>query len=303
MKRFLLLLLPLVLLILSRLWQRAASFARLYAAVDPVTTASLQRFRQTYPARQIKVNDLSWTYLVMGQGEQTILFLHGLAGSYDIWWQQLLALGERCRLVAVTYAPADSLAAMAAGILAILDTEGVERVSVVGSSLGGYLAQYLAATHPERLERMVLANTFPPNEIIAETYRLPVACLPYAPEWLVMAVMRGSYRRTIYPTSGNSELVLAFLREKSYGGMSKADILGRYQAVTEPFTPAATASLGMPVLIIEADNDPLVPPGLRHKLRLTYPDAAVHVLSEAGHFPYLNQPDTYTRILAEFCGY
>jgi maspardin len=282
------------------LWRRPVSLERLYAAVDPAARESLQTFRQTYPARQMEVNGLAWQYVVLGAGEQTILFLHGLAGSYDIWWQQMVALQERYRSVSVTYAPADSLGAMAEGLLAILAANQIEQVNVVGSSLGGYLAQYLLAAHPDRIERAVLANTFSPNEIIARTYRLPVALLPYTPEWLVMAVMRASYRRRIYPSSGHSELVLAFLREISYGRMSKADISGRYRAVTEPFTPASSAAQKIPLLIIEADNDPLIPPQLRQQLRQTYPEAAVHTLSGAGHFPYLNRPEIYTKILDEF---
>jgi maspardin len=296
-------LLPLLLLlVLYYLWRRPVSWARLYAAVDPAPRESLHRFRQAHPARQIEVNGLTWPYVVVGKGEQTILFLHGLAGSYDIWWQQMVALQDRYRLVSVTYGPADSLAAMADGLLAILDAHQIEQVNVVGSSLGGYLAQYLLAAHPDRIARAVLANTFPPNEVIAQTYRLPTALLPYVPEWLVMAVMRASYRQRIYPTSDSSELVLAFLREISYGGFSKADINGRYQAVTEPFTPAATADLNIPLLIIEADNDPLVPPQLRQQLRQTYPEAAVYTFAGGGHFPYLNRPDNYTQILDNFFG-
>lgn len=299
MKRLLSLLL---LLVLYYLWRRPVSFARLYKAVDPAARESLQRFRQAYPARQIEVNGLTWPYVVVGEGEQTILFLHGLAGSYDIWWQQMVSLQDRYRLVSVTYAPADSLAAMADGLLAILAKHQIERVNVVGSSLGGYLAQYLLAVHPDRIARAVLANTFPPNEIIAQTYRLPTTLMPYVPEWLVMAVMRASYRQRIYPTADSSELVLASLRETSYGGISKADINGRYLAVTEPFTPAATADLNIPLLIVEADNDPLVPPQLRQQLRQTYPEAAVYTFSGAGHFPYLNRPDSYTQILDDFFG-
>jgi maspardin len=277
-----------------------ASFDKLYAEVAPAVCESLQRFRQEQPSRQLVVNGLAWEYVVLGKTGPAVLLLHGLAGSYDIWWQQMLALQDRYRLVSVTYAPADSLAGMAEGLLAILAAEQIERVNVVGSSLGGYLAQYLVATHPEQIDRAVFANTFPPNEIIARTYWLPVALLPYVPEWLAMAVMRASYRRRIYPSSDQSELVLAFLCEKSYGGMGKADIIGRYRAVTESFTPANTAVLQIPVLIIEVDNDPLVSPRLRQQLRDTYPEAAVYTLSSAGHFPYLNRPEVYTTILDEF---
>jgi pimeloyl-ACP methyl ester carboxylesterase len=48
--------------------------------------------------------------------------------------------------------------------MAILDVEGVDQFSVVGSLLDGYFAQYLVANYPERVHKAVFANTFPPAQ-------------------------------------------------------------------------------------------------------------------------------------------
>lgn len=275
-------------------------FEQLYAKVDPAQAASLQAFRQSYPPQHINVSGRKWEYVALGGGEETILFLHGMTGSYDIWWQQIAALRDRYRVISVTYPPVDSLEGLAEGVLAILDAEGADKVNVVGSSLGGYLAQYLVATRPERIQRAVFANTFPPNDIIAEKNRTIGALLPYLPEWLVMATLDGSFTDKVYPASGNSELVLAFMLEQSHSRMSKAQVVGRYRCVIDPFTPADPAALGIPVMIIEADNDPLVEEALREQLKTTYPAAAVHTLRNAGHFAYLSMPDVYAEMLEEF---
>ena len=55
----------------------------------------------------------------------------------------------------------------------------------------------------------------------------------------------------------------------------------------------------IPLLIIESDNDPLVPETFRAQVKTTYPGAAVYTFSGAGHFPYLSHPDAYTRVLIE----
>lgn len=55
-------------------------------------------------------------------------------------------------------------------------------------------------------------------------------------------------------------------------------------------------------MIIEADNDPLVEESLREQLKATYPSAQVHTLRGVGHFPYLNEPEAYTALLAGFFG-
>lgn len=272
-------------------------FDRLYAKVDPAVVDALQTFRETHPPQTLQVDGANWEYIAVGQGQETILFLHGMTGAYDIWWQQIDALEEQYRIISVTYPPVQSLEELEAGVLAILEREGVQDFNVVGTSLGGYFAQYLMAKHPERIRRAVLSNTFPPNDLIAEKNRTLGTILPYLPEWLVLSVFRGNFQRTIYPTSGNDELTLAFLNEIGYGRMSKAQLVGRYYCVIEKFvTPTPT----IPVMIIESDNDPLVELTLREQLKATYPDATVYAFSGAGHFPYLNHAQEYIQLLVDF---
>ena len=276
------------------------SFAELYARVDEETAVSLQTFRQSHPVQQLEVDGQTWEYVHFGQGEQAILFLHGMTGAYDIWWQVMENVADEYQVISVTYPPVDSLEEMAQGILAIKLEEEVKLVHLVGSSLGGYFAQYLVAAYPEMVETAVFANTFPPNNIIAEENKTLGGLLPVIPEWAIMGVLKGNTEADLYPAAGNSELVRAFVLEQAYGRMSKAQFTARYHAVIDPFDPPDVAAAGIPVLIIEADNDPLVAEELREMLKETYPDTAVHTLHAVGHFPYLNEPEMYTQLLAEF---
>lgn len=276
------------------------SFAEVYVHVDEATAVSLQTFRQTHVPQQLDVAGKIWEYTLFGQGEQTVLFLHGMTGAYDIWWQVMDNLAANYQVMSVTYPPVDSLAGMAEGVTAVLDAEQIESVNLVGSSLGGYFSQYLLATYPDRVETAVFANTFPPNDTIAEENKTLGGLLPIIPEWAVMGVLKGSAEDSLYPAAGNSELVRAYVLEQAFGRMSKAQFLARYHAVIDPFTPPDLAALGIPAMIVEADNDPLVAEPLREMLKATYPEAAVHTLHAAGHFPYLNEPDRYTELLTNF---
>ena len=278
------------------------NFEELSSKVDPNSAASLLAFRQEHPLQQINVAGVVWEYISFGQGDETIIFLHGMTGAADIWFQQMLALKDDYRVISLTYPPVDSLDAMSQGVLAILKQEGVSKINLVGSSLGGYFTQYLVANYPEKIESAVLANTFPPNEIIAEKNKTIGALLPYLPEWLVMNVLRGSFEGDVYAASGNSELVLAYLLEQSYGRMNKEQVVGRFRCVVDPFAAPDVEALGVPVMIIEVDNDPLVEEVLREQLKATYPGAALHTLRAVGHFPYLNSPDEYTALLDGFFG-
>ncbi len=276
------------------------AFEELYSEVVQGVTQSLVAFRSANPTKTVEVNSLAWEYVALGQGEEVIVFLHGMTGAYDIWWQQMEALQGKYRLIAMTYPAAGSLAEMAEGVMAILDAEGVDQFNVVGSSLGGYFAQYLVATFPQRVQKAVFANTFPPNDLIAEENRVVGALLPYLPEWLIMNVLSGSIRESVIPTSEYSALVLTFGLEQTGGRMSKGQVIGRFKGVIDPFSDADLDALGIPVLIIESDNDPLVAPVLREELKTVYPSAEVHTFSGAGHFPYLNRADEYTRIIDQF---
>ena len=120
------------------------------------------------------------------------------------------------------------------------------------------------------------------------------------PEWLIMDVLKGGIVENVYPAAGHSEIVLAYMMEQLGGRMSKAQEVGRFRCVVEPFEAADINALGVPVLIIEADNDPLVELALRVQLKETYPGAAVETLHNVGHFPYLNEAETYTAILERF---
>lgn len=154
------------------------SFDQIYENVDSTTRQSLDRFRSQYPTRQLELDGNVWNYVSMGQGPETILFLHGMSGAYDIWWQQLLDLKADVRVIAVTYPPVKSLSALTQGVLPILKTEAATSVYVVGTSLGGYFSQYLVAKHPRLVKKAIFANTFPPNNIIAEKTSFWVCCYP-----------------------------------------------------------------------------------------------------------------------------
>lgn len=275
-------------------------FEEVYAQTDASESGSLSAFRATHLKRNLNVNGVEWEYMSMGAGNETILFLHGMTGAYDIWWHQLEALQADYRVIAVTYPAVNTLAEMDAGVISILDVEGVDQFNVVGTSLGGYFAQYLAAHHPDRILRAVFSNTFPPNDLIAEKNKTIGAALPFLPEWLVIDVLRGSFANSVYPASGNDELTLAFLNEISYGRMSKAQVVGRFHCVVEKFDAPDVETSRIPVMIVEADNDPLVELALREQLKVTYPSAKVHTFSGVGHFPYLNRASEYTNMLAEF---
>jgi maspardin len=271
----------------------------LYAGADKAPIQGLAAFRKQ-PTAIMNTQGYDWTYIVLGKGPKTILFLHGMTGGYDFWWQQMNAFSPDYRVISVTYPPVDNLSELGKGIVAILDQEKVDSTVVVGSSLGGYLTQYLAATYPQRVMKAVFGNTFPKNDLLEEKNKGKVAVAAWLPDWVVMGGLRQNLTDVVIPASENNPLAGAQLLENAYGRMSKAQFLARYHCVVDKFQPIDGNQTKIPVLILESDNDPLVPAELRTQLKQYYKTAQVHTFHAKGHFPYLNAKDEYNKVLRDF---
>ncbi len=99
-----------------------------------------------------------------------VLLLHGLGGSRIAWEPQLAGLGESFRVAAWDmpgYGESAPLAgettfdALAAAVGRWADTMDVESFHLCGISMGGMIAQYAAAAHPERIRSLTLLSTSP----------------------------------------------------------------------------------------------------------------------------------------------
>lgn len=99
----------------------------------------------------------------MEKAPQPVLLLHGQPGSARDWAAVRTALGERLRALVFDRPGWDrrskplDLPGNVEAALGVLDREGVQRATVVGHSLGGAIAAWLAAAHPDRVNALVLA--------------------------------------------------------------------------------------------------------------------------------------------------
>jgi len=113
--------------------------------------------------------DVRLTYEVKGDGEP-LLMIHGLGYDRFGWGRLPDLLAEDLQVVVFdnrgvgdSDVPAGPYAVsqLAADAAAVLDAAGIGAAHILGVSLGGYIAQELALTYPERLRKLVLASTAP----------------------------------------------------------------------------------------------------------------------------------------------
>jgi pimeloyl-ACP methyl ester carboxylesterase len=128
-------------------------------------------------SRFITIDNLKLHYLEWGDpGKPVLLFLHGLTGSAFDWMYTAGFLQDTFRCVALTNrGHGDSQWAevsrytfpdFAVEIALFLDALGIKELSVLGSSMGGLNGIYYAATHPERVKKLIVSDV--PPEFNAE---------------------------------------------------------------------------------------------------------------------------------------
>ncbi|OAN90817.1 alpha/beta fold hydrolase [Sulfitobacter geojensis] len=261
--------------------------------------AERDRFSAQYPEQRIDLNGRDWGYLDIGAGP--VLFLiPGTLGRGDIFWQQINTLKGRLRIIAPSYPATGGVAQWCEDIIALMDHLSIDTASILGSSLGGYLAQFIAGKYPQRMDRLIAANTL---HATAGIDQRP----PYSSDLEAGPIdeLRAGFGRGLegwragHPEQ--SDLVDLLLMEVG-GRILEPELRRRLAAIKNgPELPP----LGLPsqkVFTIDAADDPLIPPEMRDAVRARLTPCTAYRYLSGGHFPYIARPDTYTALLEQVMG-
>jgi 3-oxoadipate enol-lactonase len=138
----------------------------------------------TAPMRaMVGVEETSLDLFVDGDPDgEPLLLLHPWFGCWRFWLPTMQLLPDRWCIAADLYSlsqgPWEGLAtpeALAAAVVASMDSLGIRSVDVVGNSVGGIVAQVLAISHPERVRRLVLVGTGPYTTGVSPQFAAEVA--------------------------------------------------------------------------------------------------------------------------------
>lgn len=253
---------------------------------------SLQDLRRRWPAGTIRIQGDELEVVRTAGGGTPVLLLPGAQGTAEIWFHQLLAWGDRRALVAITYPALTSGPDLADCVMALADAIGAPQVDVIGTSLGGYVAQWAAVRHPRRIRRLVIGNSFcDPAPAQSPEKRQALEVRP-------AAVVKDE---TLARLQAAPETLLKAVQLELVGNRQSAELLrSRMLAVqlAQPVPPLGVDD-GQ-VLVLECDDDPLIPPPMRAALRAAHPRARQVALPAGGHFPYVTQPAAYNAAVAGF---
>lgn len=258
----------------------------------------LEAFRRRHRPRAVRAGGQTWRVIETkaARGAPVLVMLPGTLGTAEIFWNQIAALQGRARIVSVTYPVVDDILKLADGLAALLDKLGIEKTSVIGSSLGGYLGQWFAARHAGRVDTLFIGNSLTDPATVNPAGQ-PAAALKRAPVAMHRAIVLGSVETWPEPEPVFRRLK-EILRESGRKFISGENLKARVLAT------ATGRDVPLPVLpqsrtvIIECADDPLIPRAAQKAMRRKYPRAKLYRLPRGGHYPYITRPADYTKILA-----
>lgn len=262
------------------------------------------------------------SYVDSGSGP-VVLFIHGILGSQRQWAHLVDNMDDEHRVLAPdlfghgeSAKPLGdySLSAHAAALRDLLDHLEIERVTLVGHSLGGGIAMQFFYLFPERVERLALIDSGGLGREVSVLLRC--ATLPGAKQVLsvvasapvvshVEALGRGASKFGWRPGADISAMWEGFssLTDRE----SRRAFLATTRSVIDFGGQSISALdhlnagvLPIPALIVWGSKDPMIPAWHAQSVQRAAPHCRVEVFEGAGHFPHLEDPDRFARVLREF---
>lgn len=242
-----------------------------------------------------------------GAGAPVVL-VHGL--GYARWgWEPVAdVLAERFEVVLLdnrgigaSDAPSGpyTVAEMAGDVLRVLDEAGVERAHVVGTSLGGMIAQELALTAPDRVEKLVLVCTTPGGPNAAPMPEVTVQLLAEAPTLEPLVALRRFVANALRPDPPE-ETVERILAHRLATAQPPAAWMAQAAAGAAFDAWASLPGLTAPTLVIHGTADVVVAPANADLLAERIAGARVEWFEGCGHLLFWEEPARFAEVVGEF---
>ena len=263
---------------------------------------------------RLQVGDLAVAVSDTGNGPP-VLLLHGSACGKRMWHHQIRALKGRFRVIAYdqrghgrTDAPADatrySASHLARDLVGVLDALNIERAAIVGFSLGGGPALALAATKPERVSHLVLADVGAgaddPVKIEAMARRWVDLIRRGEVDELVCDMLRSElFKVYVRRSMRRRNYMAALIRATPINGLrfTLSEVMVKRKSLFR--LTGVLQSIKVPTLILVGQQDYVCSKAAK-LLAQSIPNATLKIIANSGHMTPLEQPAAFNAALLEF---
>jgi pimeloyl-ACP methyl ester carboxylesterase len=289
----------------------------------PAGSAWVMTGAEASELREARLHGHPIFYRCAGAGPVVVL-VHGITSTSATWANVIPYLAEHCTVIAPdllghgeSAKPRGdySLGAYASGIRDLLVALGHDRATFVGHSLGGGVAMQLAYQFPERCERLVLVDSGGLGREVNGLLRLASLpgselVLPLLANGRVLGAGRGIGRLLDRVGLRLRTDVGEVLRGHASlsDGEARAAFIHTLRTIVDPGGQRVDASdrlylaQGVPFLIVWGERDPIIPVAHGQAAHELVPGSRLEIFRGAGHFPHLDDPQRFVRLLVEFIG-
>jgi pimeloyl-ACP methyl ester carboxylesterase len=271
--------------------------------------------------QRVTIHGHERAYVKVGKGP-ALLLLHGLACDHTTWLPVIERLARHHTVIAPDLLGhgqsakprADySVGGYANGMRDLLTVLDIDKVTVVGHSLGGGVAMQFAYQFPERTERLVLVapgGLGPEVTPLIRAVTLPgfsqmmaVSTLPGVRQ-VGKAAMLGLHRTGLPATRDLPEI--ASIHDSFRDPHARAAIRHVVRAVVDlrgqliTMVDRAYLTEAMPLLVVWGRDDMVIPVKHAEDLPRIAPDAVVEIFDNSGHFPHKDHPERFVKVVREF---
>jgi pimeloyl-ACP methyl ester carboxylesterase len=271
-----------------------------------------------YPDLYIEVAGVKTRYWQMGDQGSPLILLHGGNGSIEFWLYNLAALATKHRVYAVDMygcgrssqlVNADySLAAQAEFIRAFAQSQGLDRINLLGNSMGGGVALTFADLFPQQLDRLVLSAPLGWGKEINLGLRLltipGIINLLRPSRAMIPAMLKWNFAnpQNLPPDWMERRYEVFALpgRQKSIAGLARASINiwgvkpQVYQNIIQKLP-----QIQQPTLVIWGEFDRVLPVA-QAQMASKIPQHQLEIWPNCGHHPFLEFPDRFNSLVLEF---
>lgn len=293
------------------------------AAASPERTAPAGDWRRVdWPAhrRTLELPGAHVSYVDLGSGDPPVLFVHGLGAQWQVWLANLPGVAAFRRVLAVDlpgFGASERLDGRPVSIRGyaevldrLCDRLRLERVVVVGNSMGGFVATELALCRPARVGGLVLVDAAGLVPTRSERWR----ALPFLRAMVLLGARVGASGRAIAARPGLRRAALSLVANDPR--RLPADLT--YEALLAPPGPDTREaleasfsyltpdwgerlrSITAPTLIIWGEGDAIIPVRHAREWARLIPHARVKTFPGTGHIPMVEAPAAFNSVLLEF---